>query len=55
MTRKDYALIAEALRITLNGPDTPAPVRVNVIGTFAVALQAENPSFDRVKFVKACV
>lgn len=45
MTRKDYVLIANALR------DSHAPI--GVIESVADGLAGENPRFDRERFIKA--
>lgn len=57
MTRKDYVLIAAAL----NGacPDTRRLVREYngwhvAVCALANALAADNPAFDRARFLKAC-
>ena len=55
MTRKDYRILAEALREarpqtwpTNAGPWTRA------VDNIAIALKADNPRFDRGKFLDAC-
>lgn len=58
MTRKDYVLIAEALRIT-NGSIKVAPYDAEtaldlVAKVIADRLENENPRFDRARFLKAC-
>jgi hypothetical protein len=57
MTRKDYELIADTIRETLEwyeeSPDRKFPI-AKVAITFAFALQNENARFDRAKFLKAC-
>lgn len=58
MTRKDYVLIAEALRIT-NGSIKVAPYDAEtalglVAEVIADRLENENPRFDRERFLTAC-
>jgi hypothetical protein len=54
MTAKDYRLIADVLANTLGACDTPQPVRHNAVFTMADRLQADNPRFDRARFLSAC-
>lgn len=71
MTKKDYELIAFAIRAQINGTNQEIREfggeqakeyglfnRVNgmkmVAWSIADDLQAENPRFDRVKFLNAC-
>ena len=62
MTRKDYELIAKALR---NGfmaqPPSPMGSEVDIyfnyrliVGSMANALERNNPRFNRDKFMEAC-
>lgn len=58
MTRKDYQLIAAAIRdtATVCAPDmanTHALMRV-LTGRLATDLAQENPRFDRAFFLEAC-
>lgn len=58
MTRKDYELIAEAVKIT-NGSIRVAPYDAETaIGLLAEVLadrlERTNPRFDRAKFLQAC-
>lgn len=46
MTRKDYNKIAHAIRY-YNTLD-------NLVAALCLILENDNPSFDRVRFVKAC-
>jgi uncharacterized membrane protein YjgN (DUF898 family) len=52
MTRKDYNLIAEVIA------NSQGLTRVGIINTVAErmadALQADNPRFDRARFLTAC-
>lgn len=53
MTRKDYRLLASAIKNTLaphNDPDTIG----NVAYAIAESLQFDNPRFNRDKFLTAC-
>jgi hypothetical protein len=58
MTRKDYRLIAEAIRYTAEGIDTDDEgahqALVNVASNLSVELRRDNPRFDRTKFFAAC-
>lgn len=56
MTRKDYVRIANAFSKALDDCDSPEEingVRIAVVEV-ANALQAENSSFDRPRFLTAC-
>ena len=58
MTRKDYKLIAEALRVA-NGSITVAPYDAEtaislVAHLLADCLEKENPRFNRARFLSAC-
>lgn len=66
MTRKDYVALAASLRSataeleSIAAPQAlPTVVRIDVAARVvrehvALALQADNPHFDRARFVKAC-
>jgi hypothetical protein len=63
MTRKDYRLIASAIRITLESiRDNPKVLRPDIQETgiyraatvLASRLGEDNPNFDRDKFMVAC-
>jgi hypothetical protein len=62
MTRKDYILIADRINAALHNPShfyaSNAPDYDNGVKSVAVALAnvlaADNPSFDRAKFLAAC-
>lgn len=57
MTRRDYVLIAEVLRATQPHETLGGVARCawcDVARTFANRLAAENPRFDRARFLKAC-
>lgn len=53
MTKKDYVLIAAAIKAASNAPGYP---QRNAFVAFALAdaLQRDNPRFDRAKFLAAC-
>ena len=53
MTRKDYQLVANVLRAQRAGYRTPEADLATVISALADALEADNPRFDRNKFLKA--
>lgn len=55
MTKKDYELIAGAIEYGISGNDIlPDGDIMAIITSIARALQADNPHFDRQKFLKAC-
>ena len=62
MTRKDYVMIAEAIRGTLlpdfetgiAPPEREASATLRVALRLADALAADNPRFDRHQFLQAC-
>ena len=62
MTRKDYELIAKALKLARDnltqGQDSTALVCVGICNVNAIrvadALANENPRFDRERFLEAC-
>ena len=57
MTRKDYILIAAALRdartYAAQHPEQFADVGVTIVHTLADRLANDNPRFDRERFLKA--
>lgn len=57
MTRKDFVLIAGAVRIAIH-PDS-SKVEIQTIKTVAIsladALTRTNPRFDRDRFITACM
>jgi len=61
MTRKDYIAIAAALReasapvwASQIFPTSGEEMRQDIIGRIASVLQADNPHFDRARFLAAC-
>jgi hypothetical protein len=55
MTRKDYQLIATALKDALGAVDHPQRVgAVLAAQELAYRLRDDNPRFDRKKFLEAC-
>ena len=57
MTRKDYNLIAQAITETREAVGNDSAVQETLDLTtdrLANWLSAENPGFDRTKFLKAC-
>lgn len=56
MTRKDFELIAEAIRRTPTPADHPkaAEMRQRIISNLAHDLAATNRAFDHTRFVIAC-
>jgi hypothetical protein len=53
MTRKDYRLIANALK-ALQAPHNDTDTLGNVAYSLADVLQYDNPRFNRAKFLEAC-
>ena len=51
MTRKDYVIIAETLATAWWDSEY---VKSGVVHTLADALEADNPRFDRARFLTAC-
>lgn len=54
MTRKDYILIAEAIRNVRKNKGTDESTLLAVVWTIANQMQLENMRFDPSRFVKAC-
>lgn len=55
MTRKDYILIADALRTVIGSLDNPERRgAVLAAGELAHVLKADNPRFETIRFLKAC-
>jgi hypothetical protein len=60
MTRKDYVLLARALRESKTGeftdvfPLSGEEMRKDIIGRIATVLQQDNSRFNREKFITAC-
>lgn len=56
MTRKDFQLIADALRVAREYEPTGSPeaILALVADVFADKLAGTNPNFDRARFLKAC-
>lgn len=54
MTKKDYELIASVLYCKTEDDNRDLTTNVTIILELADALQAENPRFDRDKFLTAC-
>lgn len=54
MTKKDYELIAKAIRPTHNGYFELDANACQLVYVLADALQSDNPRFDRTKFLEAC-
>jgi hypothetical protein len=59
MTRKDYELLAEAIRLTRNKADfqgftVEESTLSAVANSMAQLLEYENPRFDRKRFLEAC-
>jgi len=52
MSRKDYQLIAQALRSSWEGHGSP-PSPADTAHAIADALQTDNPRFDRARFLIA--
>lgn len=61
MTKKDYELVAHAIRIeyestddTYNAPDTARAAIVETAARLARAFKRENDSFNLKRFLSAC-
>jgi hypothetical protein len=57
MSRKDFVLIAEVIRLLLLTETTEVPHTVrhsDIVARFAEALAKTNSKFDRARFEKAC-
>jgi hypothetical protein len=59
MSRKDYELIAAAIKFELNkwgDLTSSAEVQMTraVAGSIAEALKRDNPRFDSIRFIRAC-
>lgn len=52
MTRKDYVRLAAAL--ARNRTEPASLTWLNIIDSICTELQADNPRFDRVRFLEAC-
>ena len=60
MTKKDYELIAKAIRDTKNTYSKGAKIDAyycldDVARAISIRLENENPRFDSVKFYRACI
>ncbi|HLE06457.1 MAG TPA: hypothetical protein VI790_03825 [Candidatus Nanoarchaeia archaeon] len=55
MTKKDYVLIANAIKSAKERPDYPKTDKLEIaVSYLAVDLQDDNLRFDRIKFIEAC-
>lgn len=54
MTRKDYVLLASVIADVRSDPSCDARRRKLIARDIASALEADNPLFDRAKFLEAC-
>jgi hypothetical protein len=54
MTRKDYQLIARAIKDTRDNYYAENMAIAHVVGVLASRLKEDNPRFDVYKFVEAC-
>ena len=55
MTRKDYKMIANAIRETFNETDMSFNARMELMYKLEVEFKIDNPNFDRHKFYDACL
>ncbi len=54
MTRKDYVLLAEAIKAATSAIDHPERLGAQLVANeIAHRLQQDNPRFDRERFLKA--
>ena len=55
MTKKDYELIAEAIRVVIaTHPSCDDLTAERIVMTLSQKLRATNPAFDAKRFVAAC-
>ena len=54
MTRKDFELIAKALRGSVSEADKSTYVYDQVVMALAAAMATTNPRYDQERFVEAC-
>lgn len=54
MTRKDYEVIAKAIKDTRENYYPESVAVAHVVGVLASRLKEDNPRFDVYKFVEAC-
>lgn len=54
MTRKDYQLISEVFAQFGNICNLEETIGADIARNLADALQADNPRFDRARFLEAC-
>lgn len=55
MSRKDYEMIAAVIRWRVNNPGLVDKLTLGLIAAdLGMALKADNPRFDRDKFLEAC-
>lgn len=54
MTRKDYILLAQAIKVAVVNPDNDLRTTRAVAYAIANNLQLDNMRFDAEKFIKAC-
>ena len=54
MTRKDYAIIAEAIASIAPRDFTEAKFQARIVDALTDALEAQNPRFERGRFQAAC-
>lgn len=55
MTRKDYKLIARALRLAFEEQPSAVDFYVEVVERLSAALAADNSRFDVARFEAACL
>ena len=58
MTRKDYVLIADAIRTRIidNGPTfEERGIALAIVDELSARLRADNPRFDGARFMRACM
>lgn len=55
MTRKDYQLIADVIKVERNASRGAAKLAVETVAaSMAIALKRDNPRFDADRFLAAC-
>lgn len=54
MTKKDYIAVAKVIHKAVWTTGTDLPTITQIVGDLAVVFAANNPRFDRARFMSAC-
>jgi hypothetical protein len=54
MSKKDYVAIADRMNMVLWKRESDPATMTDVISQLAVVFEADNPRFDRARFIAAC-